>query len=286
MLTSPGDTPSAVIQAAKTLRQAWTAAGLQTSPHTAVILGSGLRRIAHDALLSGAVAVPYASVPGMPVTRVRGHHGQFVAGGKQLAGTVLLQGRSHIYEGWTPTEATYSVRLLAELGVRTLIITNAAGGISPIMRPGDLMTITDHLSFVDISVLQQVNSASGRFNREPRVWSQRLLDTAKRLTTPLRVHSGCYAMMSGPNYETPAEIRMLKTLGADAVGMSTVPEGIVGRQLGMDVLGISCITNAAAGLSDGPLSHQEVSDTAFRVEKDFVDWLHKLLAAVVDTTCE
>jgi purine-nucleoside phosphorylase len=152
MLTSPINTPSPVIQAAETLRRAWTAAGVQTSPHTAVILGSGLRRAANDALLSGAVAVPYACVPGMPVTRVKGHHGQFVAGGKQLARTVLLQGRSHIYEGWTPTEATYSVRILAELGVRTLIITNAAGGISPDMRPGDLMTITDHLSFVDISV--------------------------------------------------------------------------------------------------------------------------------------
>lgn len=283
MLTSPGDTPYPVIQAANTLRRAWTAAGVQTAPHTAVILGSGLSRIADDALLSGAVAVPYASIPGMPVTRVKGHHGRFVAGGGQLIGAVLLQGRSHIYEGWSAIEATYSVRLLAELGVRTLIITNAAGGISPIMRPGDLMTITDHLSFVDISVLQQKNSAFAWFNREPRVWSQRLLSTAERLTTPLRVHSGCYAMMAGPNYETPAEIRMLRTCGADAVGMSTVPEGIVGRQLGMDVLGISCITNAAAGLSDGPLSHQEVRETAFRVEKEFVDWLHKLLAAVVDS---
>jgi len=286
MLTSPTDTSSNVFQAAEILRRVWTDAGVETSPHTAVILGSGLRRAADDALLRGAVAVPYAAIPGMPGTRVEGHNGQFVAGGKQLAGSVLLQGRSHIYEGWTPTESTFSVRILAKLGIRTLIITNAAGGISPDVRPGDLMTIADHLSLVDVSALQQPEPVSRSFCRGQRVWSERLLDIAGKQKTPLRVHSGCYAMMSGPNYETPAEIRMLRTFGADAVGMSTVPEAIVGSQLGMEVLGISCITNAAAGLSDGPLSHQEVGDTAARVEKDFVDWLHKLLAAVGDTIYE
>ena len=286
MLTLPIATPSNIFRAAESLRCAWTEAGVDTSPQIAVILGSGLRRAADDALLRGAAAVPYASVPGMPVARVEGHHRQFVAGGTQLPGSILLQGRSHIYEGWTPTEATFSIHVLAELGIRTLIITNAAGGISSHMRPGDLMMITDHLSFVDVSVLQQTESFSDVFSRGKSVWSQRLLGIAENQETPLRVHSGCYAMMSGPNYETPAEIRMLRTLGADAVGMSTVPEAIVGSQLGMEVLGISCITNAAAGLSDVPLSHQDVRDTAARIEEDFVDWLHELLAAVGDATCD
>jgi len=231
-------------------------------------------------LRKGAIATAYANVIGMPVSQVEGHHGRFVAGGLQLDGCILLEGRSHLYEGYSLEEVTFAVHVLRQLGVRTLVLTNAAGSMAEHLRPGNLMMINDHLSLIDFSELQPLLKPPAIVQRSRQIWSERLSAIAAGLATPLQVHSGCYAMMSGPNYETPAEIRMLIGLGADAVGMSTVPEAICASQLGMEVLGVSCITNAAAGLSDVPLSHQDVFDTAGRVENDFVDWLHQLLAAI------
>lgn len=285
------------VEAASRLKRAWGAA--DAAFHSAVILGSGLHHMASDALAAGAHAVPYSAIPGMPRTRVTGHAGQFVSGGRQLNGVILQQGRPHYYEGWSVDEMTFSVRVLAALGVRRLIVTNAAGGIRDDLQPGHLMIITDHLSFVDINQgllaarLQQDAPGNPSFSGVSLrattvrdgidVWSHRMRHLAKITDTPLQLHEGCYAMMPGPNYETPAEIRMLRYLGADAVGMSTVPEALVARRLGMEVLGISCITNVAAGLSDSPLDHHEVGHTAAAIQEEFADWLQRVIGATTDT---
>ena len=267
-------------QAADDLRRLWSVMGFDEPLHTAVVLGSGLRAAADDALRSGAISVDYSDVTGMPVPQVVGHAGRFVTGGKLLNGCVFLQGRSHFYEGFTLAEVTFPVLLLAELGIRTLILTNAAGGIRhPPQQPGDLMLITDHLSLIDMSPLRHVTELS-RTRREHTCWSRRLLDIAHETETVLRVHRGCFAMMSGPSYETPAEVRMLAALGADAVGMSTVPEAIVARRLGIEVVGVSCITNAAVGLSESSLDHQKIDDVAAGLRDEFVDWLLRLLATI------
>lgn len=264
-------------QAARVLRQTWQEAGVPAIPHVAVILGSGLRGAADDAVASGATAIPYADVPGMPITRVAGHTGRFVTGGAKFPRVVLLQGRSHLYEGWTVNQATFAVRVLGRLGVKKLIVTNAAGGIRPGMRPGDLMLIDDHFSLADLSDLATAVDPSTIYRHPAAVWNDRLIATANDIPTSLTVHQGCYAMMPGPNYETPAEVRMLSVMGIDAVGMSTVPEAVVASRLGISVLGISCITNAASGLTSTPLNHEEVGETAAGIETEFVSWLMRLL---------
>jgi purine-nucleoside phosphorylase len=271
------DDAKVIEQAARELSQIWQEADVSPDPQIAVILGSGLRGAADKAVVAGAAVIPYENVPGMPVTRVAGHAGRFVAGGTHLASTVLLQGRSHLYEGWTVGQTTFAVRVLANLGVKKLIVTNAAGGIRPGMIPGDLMLIEDHLSLADLSELAATVEMPTIYRRPAVVWDDELIATADALPTSLTVHRGCYAMMPGPNYETPAEVRMLSVMGADAVGMSTVPEALVASGLGMSVLGISCITNAAAGLTAATLSHEEVSETATRIEAEFVSWLMRLL---------
>lgn len=278
MSVSDQHSDDALVQkAADTLSSVWADTDSGSGTRRAVILGSGLQGAATVALRHGASELSYADVPGMPVPGVEGHAGRFLVGGTRLKNTVLLQGRSHVYEGWSLQALTYSVRVLARVGVQTLIITNAAGGIRPDMNPGDVMLISNHLSFVDLSSLStSVDPSDGWWRPEP-AWSPRLIKEANRVDTPLKIHVGCYAMMSGPNYETPAEVRMLRGLGADAVGMSTVPEAIAASELGMEVLGVSCITNAAAGLSDAPLSHHEVGQTAARVEPQFVEWMWSVL---------
>lgn len=268
---------SQVQEAADALNSIWPSRDAGDSPRTAVILGSGLHGAATEALKHGAAAVPYLDVSGMPVPAVEGHVGRFISGGTRLKNTVLLQGRSHFYEGWSLNRLTYSIRVLACAGVQTLIITNAAGGIRDDMQPGDVMLISDHLSFVDLTALSERSGPSVGSRSSGPAWSQELINSASQVETSLRVHVGCYAMMSGPNYETPAEVRMLQRLGADAVGMSTVPEAIVASDLGMEVLGVSCITNAAAGLSDTPLSHHEVGQTAASIEPQFVEWMWQLI---------
>ncbi|MCH2210677.1 MAG: purine-nucleoside phosphorylase [Fuerstiella sp.] len=281
-LKSPTDSVSRVRTAADMVSAMWARAGIHDSPLVAVILGSGLGGVADRALRSGATAVAYEDVPGMPVSAVAGHAGRIVAGGRSFRRCVFLQGRSHFYEGWSLFDVTFSVSLLAELGVRTLILTNAAGAISPFLRPGDLMTIVDHLSLIDMSPLKIQATCPGVFQAGEPVWSHRLRKIAHQIETELPIHTGCYAMMPGPNYETPAEVRMLTMLGADAVGMSTVPEAIMARQLGMEILGISCITNPAAGRAGVPLDHQDISLIAARVENRLIDWLKRLLTVIDD----
>ena len=231
---------------------------LPSLPKSAVVLGSGLG----DLDLGPASAeIPYSRIPGFPRVRVAGHPGRLTLVGR----TAILRGRSHYYEGFPLDEVTRPVRVLARLGVQRLILTNAAGGISHRLKRGDLMLISDHINllganplrggphFVDLSSVYQIPKLAGL----PR---------------------GVYAAMAGPTYETPAEIRMLRKLGADAVGMSTVPEAIVARQLGLAVIGISLITNAAAGTGKGPVTHAEVLETAERSRSRMARALRKILS--------
>jgi purine-nucleoside phosphorylase len=238
------------------------------APHAVLVLGSGLGGMADD--VEDAVRIPFREIPGFPrrVQEVAGHAGTLVAG--RLAGVEVaaLQGRFHLYEGWRPDDVAVPVRALAALGARTMLLTNAAGGIRPGFRPGDLMLIADHLNLMWQNPLigktvpgeQRFPDMSDPYDAAFRTVAE---EAARGLGIPLT--EGVYAAVLGPSYETPAEIRMLARLGADAVGMSTVPEVLVARALGVRCLGISCITNLAAGLGGERLTHEEVVEVGARV---------------------
>jgi purine-nucleoside phosphorylase len=231
-----------------------------------VVLGSGLGGLA-DAL-TGAQAIPYQELPHFPPVAVAGHAGRLLLGRLEGVSVAMLQGRSHLYEGYRASEVAYPARLLCALGIEALLVTNAAGGVNPAFQPGDLMAITDHLNLTGHNPLIGANDAQlgPRFPDLTRAYDPLLLSelmaAAQQVGVELR--QGVYAWLLGPSYETPAEIRMLQRLGADAVGMSTVPEVIVARHQGVRVAGISCITNVAAGLATQPLSHEEVTRVAAR----------------------
>ena len=254
---------------------------LPQSPGIGMILGSGLGVIAD--YIENPVYVNYNSIPGFPQTTVEGHKGRFVYGIYQGKPVIAMQGRFHYYEGKEIQEVVLPVRVLKELGVHTLIITNAAGGINTDFQPGDIMLITDHINLSGISPLRGKNDESlgPRFPDMSYAYDlilrNKAIAEAERLNIPIK--TGVYAMMQGPSFETPAEIKMLRVLGADAVGMSTVPEVIVAGHAKMKVLGISCITNMAAGILNQPLTHLEVMDTANRVKDKFV----KLINAIIST---
>ena len=242
------------------------------APRVGLILGSGLGAFA-DTLLARR-AIPYARIPGMPSSHVAGHAGNLVFGRVGDTPVVAMQGRVHLYEGHVADDVVFGARLLARLGAHALIITNAAGGIDSSFAPGDLMLIDDHLNLTGRNCLVGPNDEGlgPRFPDMSRAYDPMLravtVDAAARLGIPLK--RGVYAGLLGPTYETPAEIRMLRTLGADAVGMSTVLEVIAARHMGVAVLGISCITNMAAGMTESTLNHEEVKETADRVRERFV----------------
>ncbi|GEJ55672.1 purine-nucleoside phosphorylase [Anaeromyxobacter diazotrophicus] len=239
-------------------------------PRAGVVLGSGLGGFA--ARLGGAVALPYDQIPEFPVSRVAGHAGRLVLGdlpGADGPVTVaVLQGRVHGYEGWSALDVAFGVRVLCLLGARVVVVTNAAGAVNPELAPGDLVRISDHLNLSGHNPLTGANDErlGPRFpdlsNAYDPALGARLEATAARLGVPLR--RGVYACMAGPSYETPAEIRMLRGMGADLVGMSTVPEVIAARHMGVPVVGVSLVTNPAAGLGTAPLSHEEVAAVAAR----------------------
>ncbi|MCR9202768.1 MAG: purine-nucleoside phosphorylase [Planctomycetaceae bacterium] len=241
--------------------------------HTAVILGSGLGAVATEAEARGGLVVDYSDIPAMPGTAVAGHQGRLVLGRGNLAGILFFQGRAHYYEGHPLSSVTFATRLSVALGISRLVVTNAAGGIAAGFTPGDLMLIDGHWSFLRTTE----TSAMPRQTISPRLWNAPLRELARGIRTPLNLHEGSYAMMSGPNYETPAEVRMLHHLGVSAVGMSTVPEAMAAARRGVNVLGVSCITNVASGLSDQPLDHAEVSETAGSIEAEFTAWMLTLL---------
>jgi len=252
------------------------------APDVAVVLGSGLGPYADT--LEGARAIPYSEIPHMPLSAVSGHAGNFVVGGRGGKRVVVMQGRAHLYEGHAAYDVTFGVRLLAWLGAKTLIVTNAAGGIAPGLRAGDLMAISDQMNLTGTSSLLGSNDEQlgPRFLDMTAAFDAKLIGLATSVAADqgFELKRGVYAGLLGPAYETPAEVRMLRTLGADAVGMSTVLEVLAARHMGMRVLGISCISNLAAGIGDGPLSHEDVEKTAGRVRSRFESLLSGVLGAM------
>jgi len=241
----------------------------------AVVLGSGLGAFA-DALES-ARGVPFSDLPGFPKATVLGHKGRLVYGMLAGAPVLALQGRLHGYEGHDAATVAFPARVLAVLGARALTVTNAAGGTNPSFAPGELMRITDHINLTGRNPLIGPNEdqLGPRFPDLSQAYDPRLaeaLEEAARASNQ-KLRAGVYLQMNGPSYETPAEVRMARAMGADAVGMSTVPEVIVAAHMGMPVCGISCITNLAAGISQHPLTHQEVMEVAKAVEGKFLDLL-------------
>jgi purine-nucleoside phosphorylase len=251
-------------------------------PGAAVVLGSGLGDFASS--LERPTSIRYDTIPNWPASSVVGHEGRLVIGEVRGRRIAALSGRVHFYEGHDLRTVTFGIRVLGVLGIKVLILTNAAGGINTAFHPGDLMVIDDHINLLGSSPLIGPNDErfGVRFPDLTNVYSPRLRrladETAARQDLTLR--HGVYVACHGPSYETPAEIRYLRTAGADAVGMSTVPEAIVARHMGIEVLGISCITNFAAGVLPQPLNHDEVIDTARRVRGQFVRLLTDIIAQV------
>jgi purine-nucleoside phosphorylase len=248
-------------------------------PALAIVLGSGLGDFADS--LGGAVTLPYGELPHWPASTVIGHAGKLVVGTVRGRTIAALAGRCHLYEGHAPGRVAFAVRALGLLGVKTLILTNAAGGVNTGFAQGALMVIDDHINLTGQNPLVGDNDErfGARFPDMTEVYSSRLRGIADRAGAAIGVQlpHGIYAALMGPSYETPAEIRYLRTIGADAVGMSTVPEAIVARQMGIDVLGISCITNMAAGVLPQPLDHAEVMATAARVRGQFIALLEGII---------
>ncbi|OLE54129.1 MAG: purine-nucleoside phosphorylase [Acidobacteria bacterium 13_1_20CM_3_53_8] len=245
----------------------------------ALVLGSGLGAFADD--LEDALAVPYSEIPGFARPTVEGHAGRLVIGRVDGLTLAVMQGRFHYYEGYSFDEVTFPVRMLGLLGIQSLILTNAAGGINIEFDQGALMVISDHLNLMGINPLRGAHDErfGARFPDMTEVYDREFqeiaIEEANQMDVAIR--RGIYAALTGPSYETPAEIRMLRTLGADAVGMSTVPEAIVARQMGMKILGISCITNLAAGLVDHPINHEEVMEAGARVRDTFKQLLRRII---------
>ena len=244
-----------------------------------VILGSGLGDYAEA--LEDAVKLPYSEIPGFPRSTVAGHAGMWCCGTLYGKRVVMMQGRFHYYEGYGMKDVTLPVRVMQKIGVKTLIVTNAAGGVNMGYHPGDLMVIGDIFSMTAQNPLigPNLDAFGPRFPDMSCAFDKELRALAHECANEqgFALREGVYAQMTGPTYETPAEIRMLRTLGADAVGMSTVPEVIVARHGGMRVLGISCITNMAAGILDQPLNHAEVTETANRVKGQFRNLLDRII---------
>ena len=240
-------------------------------PSVGMILGSGLGDFADT--LEDRLVIPFTDIPDFPAATVPGHAGAFVFGTKHGKSVVCLQGRLHYYEGHPMSLLTMPVRIMAKLGVKTLLLTNAAGGVNKDYRPGDLMLITDHINYSGMNPLigEHHEDFGPRVPDVTDLYSSglRLKIKLAAVEAGINLRQGVYMMFSGPSYETPAEIRMARILGADAVGMSTVPEAIVAAQCGIHVLGISCITNLAAGVSPNKLSHQEVMETAAMAHDKF-----------------
>ena len=255
---------------------------ISVEPRIALVLGSGLGGFADD--FEEAVSIPYEDIPGFVRSTAQGHAGRLVVGKIDSVPVVAMQGRVHYYEGYSLEEVTFAVRTFGLLGIKTLVLTNAAGGINVQLTQGALMVISDHLNLMGVNPLRGANDErfGPRFPDMSAVYSHELqelvINEAKAIGVEVR--RGIYGALSGPSYETPAEIHLLRNLGADAVGMSTVPEAIVARHMGLEVLGISCITNMAAGISDEPINHEEVMETGNRVRETFAELLRRVIGAI------
>jgi purine-nucleoside phosphorylase len=255
---------------------------IPTFPQIAIVLGSGQGDFA--ATLTSVQSIDYSAIPHWPVSRVVGHAGKLVVGTVAQQPSAVLAGRVHFYEGHDLPTVTFGIRVLGMLGVKVLVLTNAAGGVNTALEPGSFMVIDDHINLLGGNPLIGENDDrfGVRFPDMSDVYSSRLRriadDAAASLSVPLS--HGVYVAWNGPSYETPAEIRFLRSIGGDAVGMSTVPEAIVARHMRIEVLGISCITNMAAGVVAHPLNHQEVLDTAARVRGTFTALLNAIIPRI------
>lgn len=248
-------------------------------PEIGIILGSGLGELADEYC---DISVPYSEIPGFIKSTVKGHKGRLVFAEISGKKVVMMQGRNHFYEGHTMQEITFPVKVMKKLGVKTLILTNAAGAVNESFRPGDLMLITDHINFMGTNPLVGANDETlgERFPDMTEIYKRRLIETAETCAKGLSIdlQKGVYFANSGPSYETPAEINMARILGADAVGMSTVPEAIVANYCGMNVLGISCISNAASVSVGERLSHEEVIETTNKAKSKFKNLIVNIIA--------
>jgi len=252
---------------------------IKTQPKIGLILGSGLGILVDE--IENQVKIPYHTIPEFATSTVEGHEGQLVFGDINGVSVVAMQGRTHFYEGYGMEKVTFPVRVMKELGVEILIVTNAAGGVNTSFEPGDLMLITDHINFTGTSPLIGPNNPElgVRFVDMSYPYDRQLQEVARSAAkeVDVRLKEGVYVAVTGPSYETPAEIRMFRTLGADAVGMSTVSEVIVARHAELKVLGISCVSNMAAGILDQPLDHEEVIETTQRVRTQFLSLVKEIV---------
>ncbi|MCR2042639.1 purine-nucleoside phosphorylase [Anaerosalibacter massiliensis] len=240
-------------------------------PSIGIILGSGLGELAEK--IENKTIIKYDEIPNFPISTVEGHKGRLILGDLENKKVVAMQGRFHFYEGYPLEDVTFPIRVMKSMGIETIIVTNAAGGINEKFSPGDLMLITDHINFTGKNPLmgKNIDELGLRFLDMTSAYDENLISIAKKSSKTLGINlkEGVYMWFTGPTYETPAEVKLARILGADAVGMSTVPEVIIARHGGMKVLGISCITNMAAGILDKPLNHEEVVETSEKVKGTF-----------------
>ena len=278
------------VEAAEYIRSKYTG-----EPKIALVLGSGLGAFADE--LTDAVKIPYEEIPHFARSTVEGHAGQLVIGKVNGIEVIVQQGRFHFYEGYTMEQVMFPMRVFGRIGITTVILTNAAGSVRPGMKPGDLMLISDHLNMMGVNPLRGPNDErfGVRFPDMTNVYDteiQKMIDVAANEISAERhtegkdrephdfLHRGIYCALSGPTYATPSEVRLYRQLGADAVGMSTVPEAIAARHQGIRVAGISCITNFAAGMTDDGINHAEVMETGARVADLFKELLRRVIAKI------
>lgn len=251
-------------------------------PEIGLILGSGLGAIADK--IEDAEHYNYSDIPNFPVSTVEGHAGKLVIGNFQGKQVVAMQGRFHYYEGYEMDQVTFPVRVMKLLGVQTLIVTNAAGAVNKDFNPGDLVLISDHINLSGRNPLigRNLDEFGPRFPDMSNAYDKDLRTKVKEIAknAGIELREGVYTMLSGPTYETPAEIRMIRTLGGDAVGMSTVPEVIIANHCGLKVIGVSCMTNMAAGILDQPLCHEEVMETSNKVKATFINLMTNIIKEI------
>ncbi|SDI02532.1 purine-nucleoside phosphorylase [Alteribacillus bidgolensis] len=251
-------------------------------PTIGLILGSGLGALAED--IENPIYIPYDKIPHFPISTVKGHAGQIIIGNLNGKCVLVMQGRFHYYEGHSLESVTYPIRVMKALGVQKLVVTNSAGGINAAFKPGDLMIIRDHINLMSKNPLIGPNEEEfgERFPDMSEAYSNNLIKLTKEVAkkNKINVVEGVYAGVIGPNYETPAEVNFLNIIGASAVGMSTVPEVIAAKHSGLEVLGISCISNMAAGISENSLNHDEVMETTEKIKSQFIQLVKETVARI------
>ena len=250
-------------------------------PEIGIILGSGLGELADEFCLK---SISYSDIPGFETSTISGHKGQLVFAEINNKKVIMMQGRFHFYEGHSIQKVVFPVKVMKKLGVKTLIVTNAAGGVNPAFRPSDLMIITDHINYMGVNPLIGKNddSMGERFPDMSEIYTKSLVDLVKQIGNELGIdlQEGVYMALTGPSYETPAEVKMARVIGADAVGMSTVPEAVIASWAGMDVIGLSCICNSAAGVSTVGLSHSDVIEAANVAKNKFKTLVKEIIKRI------